>query len=640
MGVARGDRAAATCRSGPTSRPRSTARRPGSGAGALALLEAAQPPMEAVLATLLNELAACPTGLDLVLDDYHLADGPAIADDVAFLLEHLPPHVHLVIGTRADPALPLARLRARGELVEVRAADLRFTLDEVATYLNDVGGLGLDAADDRRPGGPDRGLDRRPPAGRALAAGARGHTGVHRRLRRGRPLRRGLPRRGGARPPARGRPRLPARHLGPRPAHRPAVRRRHRRRSTAEAVLEQLERSNLFVVAPRRHPPLVPLPPPLRRRPAGPPGRASVPSDVAGLHRRAADWYAAAGEPVPAVRHALAAGDVEQAADIVERCLIGLLQGPAGGHVARLGRRPPRRGGTPPAGARRRVHRGADVERGPRDRAGPAGRRRAAARRPARRPGGARAGRRSPGCPGRSRPTEPLWLSSPVTRPATVVHADRAVAVAAPADDLTVAAASALSGLASWGGGDLEAAHARLLRRRAGARARRQPLRRPRLLDHPGRPPPHPGTARGRPTHLRGRAPPRRRPRGTPSPARHGRHGARPEPGRVRARRRRRHVRAAATASAELGEPTACPSTPTAGAWRAPDCSRPRATWPVRCRLLDEAQRVYVGDFSPDVRPVAARRARLLVAQGRLGEALDWARERQVGAGRRPELRP
>src|SRR4029079_17033319 len=105
------------------------------------------PPMHAVRACGLNELSALPAGLDLVLDDYHLADGPGIAADVGFLLEHLPPGVHLVISTRADPALPLARLRARGELVEVRSADLRFTLDEVAAYLNDVVGLDLPAAD-------------------------------------------------------------------------------------------------------------------------------------------------------------------------------------------------------------------------------------------------------------------------------------------------------------------------------------------------------------------------------------------------------------------------------------------------------------------------------------------------------------
>ena len=66
---------------------------------------------------------------------------------MAFLLDHLPAHVHLVIATRVDPALPLARLRARGELVEIRAVDLRFTPDEAAAYFNGVMGLGLTAAD-------------------------------------------------------------------------------------------------------------------------------------------------------------------------------------------------------------------------------------------------------------------------------------------------------------------------------------------------------------------------------------------------------------------------------------------------------------------------------------------------------------
>jgi hypothetical protein len=120
---------------------------PGVGTGALLLLQSAQPPIETVLASMLNELGAVPDDLYLVLDDYHLVDGPDIQAGMTFLVEHLPPQVHLVVSTREDPALPLARLRASGELVEVRAADLRFTLDEVAAYLNDVTGLEL-AADD------------------------------------------------------------------------------------------------------------------------------------------------------------------------------------------------------------------------------------------------------------------------------------------------------------------------------------------------------------------------------------------------------------------------------------------------------------------------------------------------------------
>lgn len=116
----------------------------GVGAGALALLASPQPPpIDALLAPLLNELNAISHEVVLVLDDYHVIDARDVQDGIAFLLDHLPPQLHLVIATRADPALPLARLRGRGELAEVRAADLRFTPDEAAAYLNEVMGLEL-----------------------------------------------------------------------------------------------------------------------------------------------------------------------------------------------------------------------------------------------------------------------------------------------------------------------------------------------------------------------------------------------------------------------------------------------------------------------------------------------------------------
>jgi LuxR family maltose regulon positive regulatory protein len=121
---------------------------PGSGEIALSLLGAPQePPIEAILTTLLNELAALPTDAVLVLDDYHLIESRAIHEALAFLIEHLPPQMHLIIATRADPPLPLSRLRARGELNELRANDLRFTLEEAATFLNQVMGLELTADD-------------------------------------------------------------------------------------------------------------------------------------------------------------------------------------------------------------------------------------------------------------------------------------------------------------------------------------------------------------------------------------------------------------------------------------------------------------------------------------------------------------
>src|SRR5581483_503379 len=82
-----------------------------------------------------------------VLDDYHLIEAPAVDTALAFLLAHLPPQLHLVIATREDPPLPLAQLRARDHVTELRAADLRFTPSEAAAFLNSVMGLTLSPAD-------------------------------------------------------------------------------------------------------------------------------------------------------------------------------------------------------------------------------------------------------------------------------------------------------------------------------------------------------------------------------------------------------------------------------------------------------------------------------------------------------------
>ena len=120
---------------------------PGVGQGALELIASSPLPTDTVITTLINELAAAPGVVWLVLDDYHLVDSHEVRDGMTLLLEHLPPHVHIVLSTRADPDLPLARWRVRGELVEIRAADLRFTSDETATYLNEAAGLHLAAED-------------------------------------------------------------------------------------------------------------------------------------------------------------------------------------------------------------------------------------------------------------------------------------------------------------------------------------------------------------------------------------------------------------------------------------------------------------------------------------------------------------
>jgi LuxR family transcriptional regulator, maltose regulon positive regulatory protein len=103
----------------------------------LAVLGSPQPPSsEALLTALLNEIVTIPDEFVLVLDDYHAIDSRPVDQALAFLLDHLPPHMHLVIATRQDPQLPLARYRTRGDLTELRAADLRFTTAETAAFLN------------------------------------------------------------------------------------------------------------------------------------------------------------------------------------------------------------------------------------------------------------------------------------------------------------------------------------------------------------------------------------------------------------------------------------------------------------------------------------------------------------------------
>src|ERR671914_1837577 len=121
---------------------------PNIGEGLLGALQSPQPPpTESVLTALLNEITTLPDDFVLVLDDYHVIDARPVDDALAFLIEHLPPRMHLVIATREDPNLPLARLRVRGQLSELRAADLRFTPEEAAEFLNQVMGLSLSAED-------------------------------------------------------------------------------------------------------------------------------------------------------------------------------------------------------------------------------------------------------------------------------------------------------------------------------------------------------------------------------------------------------------------------------------------------------------------------------------------------------------
>ncbi|WP_256793912.1 LuxR C-terminal-related transcriptional regulator [Terrabacter sp. Ter38] len=601
---------------------------PGVGAGALALLRSANPPVEAVLTLVLNELSARLEEVDLVLDDYHLADGPAIADDVAFLLLHLPPHVHLVISTRADPALPLARLRARGELAEVRAAGLRFTIEEVAAYLNGVAGLDLTTSDiaalEARTEGWIAALqlaalsltDREDVAGFIG-----GFAGDDRYLvdylveevigRQSADVRRFL---------------LETSILeGLSGSLCDAV----TQQDDGRAMLEHLDRSNLFVVPLdgtrhwyRYHHLFAEV---LRTHLA-----TEAPDRVADLHRRAARWYAVDAEPVLAVRHAVAAGDVELAADIMERSAIGLLrqrqEATVRGWVdvlpADLVRRRPVLavgfiGSLMSLGDLRTVPGRLDeleqvLAEPPADLVVLEEHELA----------------RVPGAMETYRAALALVGGDAA---GTVAHADLAIARAAPGDDLTVAAAAALSGLASWAGGDLESAHrayslAVTGLERAGnisdvlgcsitlgdlrvtqgrlddaERTYREALRLASVHEVDG-------PLRGEADMLTGLS------------------QVALERGEI----------AAATAYldqvAALGEGLGLPQHPYR--WRVARARLAEADGDLSgaVTLLEEAERVYVGDFSPDVCPVAAQRARVLVRQGRVDEARDWARARQLTA--------
>ena len=299
---------------------------PGVGAGTLSLLQEPQPPpIETVLTTLLNDLGTIASDLVLVLDDYHVIDAPEVQDGMAFLLDHLPAQLHLVIAGRADPALPLARLRGRGELVEIRAADLRFTPDEAAAYLNGVKGLRLTAHDVAALEGRTEGwiaalqLAALSMSGRDDVAGfIAGFAGDDRYIV----------------------DYLAEEVLQRQPEHvqdfllQTSILDRLSGplcdavtgRGGGKAMLEALERGNLFLVALddrrrwyRYHHLFADV------------LQARLLDDqhhhVPDLHRRASAWYEQNGEQSVAIRHALAAQELERAADLVELAIPALRRG-------------------------------------------------------------------------------------------------------------------------------------------------------------------------------------------------------------------------------------------------------------------------------------------------------------------------
>jgi ATP/maltotriose-dependent transcriptional regulator MalT len=603
---------------------------PGFGAGVLPLLESGGSPTDGMLAFLVNELDALSDELWLVLDDYHLIDDPGIHAGVSYLLEHLPAQAHLLITTRADPPLPLARLRARGDLVEIRAVDLRFTPEEASTYLNDVMGLELRPDDigalEARTEGWIAALQLAALSmqGRDDVAGfIAGFTGNDRFIvdylveevlaRQPEPVRSFLLRTS-----------ILDQLSGPLCDTVTGD-------GGSRTMLERLDRANLFVVALddrrewyRYH------------RLFADVLRAHLEEEhsdqIPDLHHRASEWYEQHGERPEAIRHALAGGDVERTAALVEAALPEMRQArqemqlrawvdPLPDEVVR--RRPVL--SVTLAGALLAGGELAGVE----DRLDHAERRMNASQ-------GSAAGdeeelRRVPGHIAMYR-TALAQVRGDV--PATVAQAQRALEVALDDDHVVRAGAAGFLGIAFWTGGELDAAH------RAWSECVTGLERAGHVSDALGA-----TLALGDICMVQGRL---------SDALRAYEHGLAlvPEQSRALVRgaadmyaamsevfRERNDLEGARRLlleSQELGEHAAMPQHPYR--WRVAMARLRQAEGDhaQALALLDEAERLYAGDFFPDVRPRAALRARVWITMGDPRQARGWARE--AGLSPRDEL--
>jgi len=603
----------------------------GVGESALTLLQAPQPPpIETVLTALLNDLGATAGDIVLVLDDYHVIDASEVQGGMAFLLDHLPPWLHVVIASRADPALPLARWRARGELVEIRAADLRFTPDEAAAYLNEMMGLQLTAQDvaaleARTEGwiaalqlaalsmqgrddvaafiagfaGDDRYvvdylveevLQRQPDRVQAFLL----QTSILDRLSG--PLCDAVTGQGGG-----------------------------------KATLEALDRGNLFLVPLddrrrwyRYHHLFADM---LHARLLD-----ERPGQVPDLHRRASAWYEQNGERSVAIGHALAAEDFGRAADLVELAIPAMRrtrqEAALGGwlkalpdEVVRV--RPVLSVGL--AGALLAVGDFEGVEGRLRD---------------AERCLGTGAGAQAPAAEMGVNDEEfrrvpagiELYRSALAMARGdvlgTVRHARRAVDFSPEEDHLVRASAAGMSGLAFWTSGDLEAGYSAYAECVAGLR------RAGHIADIFGC-----SIALADIRIAQGRLGEAMRTyeQALQGAAEQGgpvlRGTADMYVGMSEVYRERDDLPAATQQllrSQELGEHNGLPQN--RYRWRVAMARIRQAEGglPGALDLLDEAERLYTGDFFPNVRPVPALKARIWIAQGRLGEAFGWAREHNL----------
>jgi LuxR family maltose regulon positive regulatory protein len=609
----------------------------GIGEGLLAALQSPQPPpVESILTALLNEITTLPDHFILVLDDYHAIDSKPVDHVLTFLLEHLPPRMHMVIATREDPHLPLSRLRVRGQLTELRAADLRFTPAEAAGFLNQVMGLNLSVEDVAALEARTEGWI----AGLQLAAISmqgqsdttsfiRSFTGSHHFVldylieevlqQQSESIKTFLLRTsilerlcGSLCDAVLGSP-----------------------SASGQETLEFLERANLFVVPLdnerrwyRYHHLFADV---LRMH-----LMAEQPDQGSAPHRRASEWYEHNGSMGNAIRHALAAGDFARAADMVElvfpamnrnrqfATLLGWLKA-LPDELVRL--RPVL--STEYALVSMSCGENESVE--PRLRDAERWLDTTADRRA--RPESPAAGmvvvdeeefRRVPGMIALIRAGQALGWGD---MPETVKNARQALDLAPEDDYLTLGGAASQLGLVAWASGDLDAA--RRMTADGLANVRRAGYISPAiggsivLADIQ--------IAQGclheaMSTYERGLQWASRP--GAPALAVQG--AADMHVGMSNLHYEHNDLKIATQlllTSQALGELAALPQNPYR--WRSAMARIREAQGDLdgALDLLDQAERLYDGAFSPNVRPIATRKTRVWVAQGRLGKALGWARE-------------
>ena len=601
---------------------------PGVGASALALLQAPQaPPIQTVLTTLINDLSATLSDVVLVLDDYHVIDSHDVHEAMAFLLDHLPPGLHLVIAGRADPPLPLALLRARGQLVEARAAALRFTPDEAVAYLNGMMGLQLTATDVAALEGRTEGWI----AALQLAAlSMQGRDDV-----------------AGFISGFAGDDRYVVDYLVEEVLQRQSDRAQSFLLQTSvlgrlsgplcdavtgqgdgKVMLETLDRGNLFLVPLddrrqwyRYHRLFADV---LQARLLD-----EQPDLVPDLHRRASAWYERNGERSMAIRHSLAAEDFARAADLVELAWPALRRGRQEATLrgwlqalpeVELRHRPvlsvAYAGVLLVSGELEGVEallQDAEQWLGPTE--------------------GQQAApmvvvdvvefARLPPMIAVYRAAQALARGDAAS---TVIHAERALEIVAEDDHLGSGAAAGLLGLVYWTSGQLEAGHrmysvcmASLQRAGFIADMHGCALALADIRITQGRLRDAMRTFEGALAVTSTQDGPVLR--GT----------ADMYVGMSELHRERDDLAAATQhllRAQELGEHNGLPQNPYR--WRVAMARLREAEGDLdgALELLHEAQRVYVGDYFPDVRPVAAVRARLWIAQRNLGAALGWAQER------------